>query len=194
MDPAKDNASSEEAAPIGAGGIRFGPKPALVLFLLLFGSAVLALGTRRFPGLLPPALEVIVPGLFLLFLLCFALYRIVLVRAGKYPASKALFQIGAAVLFLTLLLPASKSRYDAPIEELEVLLTDDNPRVRAITAEVIGYRASGEKHAPLLVKALADPDPRVREQAHHSLVRLAGQDLGSGQSESERRAWENRFP
>ncbi len=194
MDPARGNASSEDVAQVGAGGIRFGPKPALVLYLLLFGSAALALGTRRFPGLLPPTLAVIVPGLFLLFLVCFAVYRLVLVRAKKYPASKAFFQIGAAVLFLTLLLPAAETRYDAPIEDLEVLLTDDNPRVRALTAEVIGYRAGGEKHASLLVKALADPDPRVREQAHHSLVRLAGQDLGSGASESERKAWESRFP
>ena len=194
MDPAKGNVSSEGVSPVDARPVRFGQVPALILFLLLFGSAVVALGSRRFPGLLPAPLEVIAPTLFLLFLVGFAVYRLVLVRARKYPASKAFFQIGAAALFLTLLLPAAKSRYEGPIEDLEVLLTDDKPMIRALTAEVIGYRADGEKHASLLVKALADPDPRVREQAHHSLVRLAGQDLGSGESVAERKAWESRFP
>lgn len=194
MNSVNDNVSSQEEAQVEAAGIRFGPTLAVVLYLLLVSSALLALGTRRLPGALPPALEVVAPSLFLAFLVCFALYRLVLVRARKYPAPKAFFQIGAGVLFLTLLLPAAKSRYDAPADYLEVLLTDDNPRVRALTAEVIGYRADGAKHGSLLVKALSDPDPLVREEAHRSLVRLAGEDLGSGESEPERNAWESRFP
>jgi len=117
-----------------------------------------------------------------------------LVRAGKYPTSKAFFQIGAAVLFFTLLLPAAKSRYDLPLDDVEVLLTDDNPKVRALAAEVIGCRPEGSKHASQLVKALRDPDLQVRKQAHRSLVRLSGEDLGSGQNEAELKAWESRFP
>jgi hypothetical protein len=194
MNSANDNVSGQKEGQVEAAGIRFGPALAVVLYLLLFASALLALGTRRLPGALPPALEVVAPSLFFVFLVCFALYRLVLVRARKYPAPKAFFQVGAAVLFLTLLLPAAKSRYDAPADDLEVLLTDDNPRVRALTAEVVGYRADGAKHGSLLVKALGDPDARVREQAHRSLVRLAGEDLGSGESEADRKAWESRFP
>jgi len=189
-----DNVSSEEQAQVQVAGVRFGPVLALILYSLLLASAVVALGTRRFPGAMPPALGIIAPLLFLVFLVSFAAYRLVLVRARKYPASKALFQIGAAALFLPLLLPTAKSRYDAPVDDLEVLLTDDNPQVRAVTAEVIGYRADGVRYAPLLLKALKDPDAKVRDEAHHSLVRLAGEDLGPGQSEEERQAWEKRFP
>ncbi len=194
MHPGRDNVSSNGDAQVQAAARRFGPALAVVLYLLLLATAALALGTRRFPGVLPPGLEVIAPSLFLVFLVCFALYRFVLVRAKKYPASKAFFQIGMATLFLTLLLPAAKNRYDAPVDDLEVLLTDDNPRVRAMAAEVIGYRADGAKHAAFLVKALRDPETRVREQAHRSLVRLAGEDLGTGETEPERQAWERRFP
>ena len=189
-----DNVSSKERTQVQAAGVRYGPVLALILYSLLLASAVVALGTRRFPGMLPPAFGIIAPSLFLVFLVSFAAYRLVLVRVRKYPASKALFQIGAAALFLPLLLPAAKSRYDAPVDDLEVLLTDDNPRVRAVTAEVIGYRADGVTYAPLLLKVLQDPDARVREEAHRSLVRLAGEDLGPGQSEQERQAWERRFP
>jgi hypothetical protein len=189
-----DNVSSKKQAQVQAAGARFGPVLALILYSLLLASAVVALGTRRFPGVLPPALGIIAPSLFLLFLVSFAAYRLVLVRVKKYPASKALFQIGAAALFLPLLLPAAKSRYDAPVDDLEVLLMNGNPRVRAVTAEVMGYRTDGVRYAPLLVKVLSDPDARVRDEAHRSLVRLAGEDLGPGQSEQEREAWKRRFP
>ncbi len=194
MNSQENNVSSRNQPQLGAGGIRFGPALAAILYLLLVASAIVALGTRRFPGLFPPVLELIGPSLFLMFLICFAAYRLALVRARKYPTSKAFFQIGAAALFFTLLLPSAKSQYDPPLDDLEMLLTDDNPKVRALAAEVIGYRADGAKHASPLVKALRDPDVRVRKQAHRSLVRLSGEDLGSGQNEAELKAWESRFP
>lgn len=193
MNSPQDNLSSGNARQGQAGGFRFGPPLAAVLYLLLVASAAVALATRRFPGLFPLALELLGPFLFLMFLICFAVYRGALVRAGKYPTSKAFFQIGAAALFFTLLLPAAKRQYEPPPGDLDVLLTDDNPKVRAIAAEVIGYRADGAKRAPQLVKALRDPDPHVREEAHRSLVRLAGEDLGSGQTDAEIELWETRF-
>jgi hypothetical protein len=192
MQLGSDNVSGDGDVQVQAAR-RFGPTLAVILYLLLLTAAALALGTRRFPGVLPRSLEMIAPSLFLVFLVCFAVYRLVLVRAKKYPAAKALLQIGMAILFLTLLLPAAKNRYDAPVDDLEVLLRDDNPRVRAMAAEVIGYRADGAMHAAILIDALRDPDARVREQAHRSLVRLAAEDLGPGETEPERQAWERRF-
>src|SRR5262249_19068223 len=136
-----DNVSSKERAQVQAAGVRYGPVLALILYSLLLGSAVVALGTRRFPGMLPPAFGIIAPSLFLVFLVAFVAYGLFLAGVKKSPASKAFFQIGAAAFSLPLLFPAEKSRYDAPVDDLEVLLTDDNPRVGVVTAEVIGYRA-----------------------------------------------------
>jgi len=67
----------------------------------------------------------------------FAAYRLGTVRARRYPASKAFFQVGAGVLFFTLLLPHAKTLYEAsPGGGLEILLEDSNPHVRAIAAEM----------------------------------------------------------
>lgn len=193
MDRNADNVSSGRATQVEVAGIPLGPALAGGLYLLLVASAILALGARRFPGLLPEKLEIVAPTLFLVFLICFALYRLAVVRAKRYPAFKAFFQIGAAVLFFTLLLPGAKNRYDGPVDEVEMLLSDGNPRVRALAAEVVRYRAEGLKYGPLLVRALRDDDPRVRQEAHRSLVILAGQDLGGPDDEQAVKAWEKRF-
>lgn len=188
-----DNVSSKRRTQVEVAGIPFGPALAAALYLLLVGSAVLALGARRFPGLLPEKLEIAAPTLFLVFLVCFALYRLALVRAKKYPAFKAFYQIGAAILFFTLLLPRAKNRYDIPVDELEMLLSDGNPQVRALAAEVVRHRPEGSKYGALLVRALRDADPHVRQEAHRSLVQLSGKDLGGPEDEAAVQAWERRF-
>src|SRR5215472_2595452 len=101
-----DNVSSKERAQVQAAGVRYGPVLALILYSLLLASAVVALGTRRFPGMLPPAFGIIAPSLFLVFLVSFAAYRLVLARGKKSPPPKALSQIGAAPLSLPLFYPA----------------------------------------------------------------------------------------
>ena len=175
-------------------GLRLGPSLAGVLYLLLAGSAVLALWVKRFPGEVPGLLEKVAPWVFLLFVVVFAIYRLVLVRARRYPTSKAFFQIGAAALFFTLLLPQARTAYRAPPEEgLELLLLEDaNPHVRALAAEVARHRSDRTRYAPLLVRALEDPDPEVRAQAHRSLVEMTGEDLGAPPGAIE--AWRRRYP
>src|SRR5712692_6928099 len=130
MKRSDDNVSSRGAAQVQVAGIPFGPALATALYLLLVGSAALVLGARRFPGLLPEKLEIAAPTVFLIFLVCFALYRLALVRLKRYPAFKAFFQIGAGILFFTLLLPKAKTRYDVPVDEIEMLLSDGNSHVR----------------------------------------------------------------
>ena len=193
MTAQQNNVSSTDPPQAAPEGFRLGPVLAATLYLLLVASAAVALGTRRFPGVLPKALELIGPALFFMFLVCFTLYRWALVRAKRYPAPKAFFQVGAAALFFTLLLPAAKKEYEPREDEIEMLLSDNNPKVRALAAEVIGHRPDGAKYGRQLVKALTDPDPRVRERAHQSLVRLAGEDLGPGGTQAEIEAWSNRF-
>ncbi|MGA9520802.1 MAG: HEAT repeat domain-containing protein [Myxococcaceae bacterium] len=179
--------------PPRLGGIPAGPALAGLLYVLLVGSAVLALWVREFPGAVPVALAKAAPWVFLAFILVFALYRFGLVREGKYPASKAFFQVGSALIFFMLLLPGSRVRYGEHRDPLTDLMLDANPRVRALAAEVAGYRPDGEKYGAELVKALRDPDPKVREEAHASLVRLTGQDLGRPDDPQALKAWGERF-
>lgn len=175
------------------GGIQAGPALAGVLYALLVGSAALALWVREFPGILPRGLEAAAPYVFLLFIGCFAAYRLVLVRARKYPAFKAFFQIAAAILFFMLLLPSSRMPRREPVDDVEEMLADWNPKVRALAAEVAGYRSDAGRYAQQLVRALEDPDARVREKAHAALVRIAGKDLGSPEDEAALKAWQERF-
>ncbi len=182
-----------QGEPPRLGGIRYGPALAGTLYLLLVVSAALALWARRTPSGLPTGLGLAAPWLFLAFVLAFAVYRLGLVRAGRYPAFKAFFQVGAAVLFFTLLLPGAQSRY-VPESDLQGLLNDSNPRVRALAAEVIRHRPEGKQHAAALVRSLQDPDGEVRKQAHLSLVALTGQDLGAPGDPNAMKAWRERYP
>lgn len=176
-------------------GIQAGPVLAGVLYVLLVGSAALALWVREFPGALPPRLEQAAPWVFLAFLVCFAVYRLVLVRARKYSAFKAFFQIGAAAIFFMLLLPGARSPYmEESDDDLSVLIQDANPTVRAVAVELARHRPNAEAYGSLLVRALSDPDPKVRTQAHRSLVAITGENLGGPDQEGARQAWEKRFP
>jgi hypothetical protein len=123
----------------------------------------------------------------------FAAYRLAVVRARKYPAVKAFFQIGAAALFFTLLLPSARGRFRAPGDDLGELLRDPNPKVRALAAEVVRHRPDAQKYGSVLVQSLEDPDSRVRDEAHRSLVQIAGTDLGGPDDGGAVKAWGDRF-
>jgi len=169
----------------------------VALYTLLVGSFGLAIWTRRFPNALPWPLEQASPWLFLAFVVVFAFYRLGLVRAQKYPASKAFFQIGAGVLLFTLLLSGLHDM-SLPnlgsLDDVEVLLRDPNPRVRALAAELARHREGGARYAKALVHSLEDPDPKVRDQAHQSLIGLTGQDLGAPATPGGMKAWKERYP
>ncbi len=185
--------SVNESVP-HVGRFRVGRALTLALYAVLVSSAALALWVRQFPGRIDGRVEAFAPWVFLAFAVGFAVYRLALVRAGKYPAAKALFQIGVAVLFFMLLLPWSKGRYDVPADPLLALMSDPNPQVRALAAEVARHRPDGEKYASRLVEALQDPDANVRRQAHESLVRLTGRDLGAPGEVGALEAWRARYP
>ncbi|MFZ5471886.1 MAG: HEAT repeat domain-containing protein [Myxococcota bacterium] len=175
------------------GSVRAGPAVAAVLYALLVGSAVLALWVRNFPGKVPAHLEAAAPWVFLVFIICFALYRWSLMRAKKYPAAKAFFQVGVAVLFFMLLLPQGRPSGEAAGDEVEALLSSTTPQVRALAAEVARYRPDGRKYGKALVKALEDREPRVRQEAHRSLVALAGEDVGGPDDEGAIEKWSEKF-
>lgn len=175
------------------GGVRLGPTIAGALYLLLVGSAAFALWVREFPGRLPVQLSRAAPWVFLVFVVCFAVYRLVLMRAAKYPAFKGFFQIGAALLFFMLLLPKAQHRFDNPQSELAGYLNDGDARVRRLAAEVARHRPEGKHLTSSLVTALDDPDDGVRAEAHRSLVAITGEDLGDPGQAGAVAAWGAKY-
>jgi len=186
-------AGSQVPAP-SVGGLPLGPGLGVALYVLLVASAGLAFFGRSFPGRLPVAVERVTPFVFLVFVGCFAVYRFGLASVRKYPAGKAFFQVGLAVVVFLLLLPSSRAPYVPAGTALGQALADPNPRIRALAAEVARYRPEGRDYVPALVQALSDPDPTVRAQAHASLVRLTGVDLGSPDVPGAVDAWRRRYP
>jgi hypothetical protein len=197
----RDSQYSGQADPQGDtppqfGGVRLGKTLTGALYFLLVVSAGLALFARRYPGGLPSGIDRVAPILFLVFLAAFAFYRVGLMRARKYPVVKGFFQIGAGLLFFMLLLPHAELHdraVSAPLG-LAAALSDRNARVRELAAELARYRPGGARYAHQLATALEDPDPRVREQAHASLVSLTGVDLGAPSNPDAVKAWRDRYP
>jgi hypothetical protein len=181
-------------APLLA-GIRLGPGPGLVLYVLLVGAAGLAFFGKEFPGRLPGVVERVTPFVFGAFVALFASYRFALVRSRKYPSFKAFYQVGLAVVVFLLLLPSARASYGPlPRPGLGMDLADNNARVRALAAEVVRHRPDAARYAPALVTALEDEDPDVRLEAHRSLVQIAGVDLGSPDDVGAIKRWRQRFP
>jgi len=164
-----------------------------VLFGLLLATAALTLlgvpGMQRAvaAGRWPPITLAAAPALLALFVVGFAAYRIVLVRAGRYPAGKALVQIAVMAVLLgvvagmTIVPGEAGSPGEGPVVLLRPLRSAD-PEVRAMAAELVRHRprevALG--FVPRLVDLLEDHSPEVRRQARLSLAALAGEDLGEG--------------
>lgn len=170
--------------------MRVRPLWSVVLYVLLVASAGLALWVQRAGG--PAPLAAAAPWLFLTFAVGFAVYRLALVVAKRYPAFKAFSQIFIAALFFVVLLFPSLEAARAPAPSLPVLLRDGDARVRALAAEVAGFR--GEQGAvPRLLELLDDASPTVRDAAHGALVRLNGVDLGPADDAAARKAWRERL-
>ena len=163
------------------------------LYVLLVASALLTLwaggeiGGRE----LPPRAAAAAPVLFAIFFVVFAVYRLALVRAKKYPAATGLFQIGLGALVWVLLLPGSRHRIERdPGDDVQVLMRSSDARVRALAAEVAGARGAASRYASDLVELLDDTEPGVRRAAHAALVRLSGTDVSPGQEGSDaQRKW-----
>jgi hypothetical protein len=166
-------------------GVRVRPAWSIALYVLLVSAAALALFAQRSPTV-SPAIAAAAPWVFLSFVLGFTVYRVALVAARRYSPFKAFVQVFIAAIFFALLLaPKARVKGGGP----EALLRDRDPRVRAVAAEVLGWRGAGE-HARALVPLLEDADPEVRAAVRAALVKLnAGVDLGDS-----RAAWEARFP
>jgi hypothetical protein len=171
-----------------------------ILFVLLLGAAAVALlGLPRAWGG-ATWLRILPLALLGLFIAGYAAYRLALVRAGRYPAGKALVQLGAMLLALGVIggITLDRPRPVEPGEDLTSALRSWDPQVRVLAAELARYRPreQGLHQVGALVELLTDPEPGVRAQAHATLVALAGTDLGEGPASVERwqRFWRPQGP
>ncbi len=171
-------------------GVRVKPLWSMVLYGLLVVSAGVALYAQRAHDV-DPTFALAAPWLFLVFALGFSIYRLAIVAAGRYSPFKAFIQIFLAVLFFLLLLFPSVRQ---PVVQGGVLLAHGDARVRAVSAEVVGWRQELAQ-ASTLVSMLVDPSADVRAAAHDALVKLnGGVDLGAADDAAARKAWGARFP
>lgn len=187
-----DDRPSKGRVPVIA-GIPVGPALTGILYVLLvLAAGVALLGHRLGEGAAGGTLVRLAPWLFLAFLVCFAGYRLILVRARKYPVFKAFFQIAVGTAVFALLMPRAQ-KIKPPTDPMMVLLRDEDPHVRALASEVVGFRGDA-RYGKELVHRLQDGAVEVREKAHESLVKLNGTDLGDPENDGAVEAWRERYP
>lgn len=200
-------------SPAATGDGRGARVPALaralrwILPALLLASAVLTLAglpelqRAVAAGHWPRAALALPPALLTLFILGYAVYRFTLVRAGRYPAGKALVQLALMVLVVAVVGGIALERgqppgASAPVDLARALSSGDAD-VRAMAAELARHRPREvvEPLVPRLVELAADPAPEVRRQARASLAALAGADAGGDGPDAPARwraYWEER--
>jgi HEAT repeat protein len=196
-------------AEVGAGRTARTPRAVKaarwILFVLLLVSAGVTLfGVPELQhaiaqGRWPPVALAVPAGLLALFAVGYAAYRLALVRAGRYPAGKALVRIvlmaaavGAAAGIV--LIPPEAGGPGESAVELSRPLRSSDPDVRALAAELVRHRSrrQADTYAERLVELLDDPSPEVRRQARLSLVSLAGRDVGGSGPDAAQR-WRAHF-
>lgn len=166
-------------------GLGFVPLLRIALYALLVASALFTFWAGGDIGghALPRWTQIAAPAIFAVFLVVFSVYRLLLVRAKKYPAATGLFQIGLGALIWVLLLPGARQKIvpAAMPDDVIALLSSPDVRVRALAAEVAGYRSEGAAYTAALIDRLADADAHVRDRARSSLVRILGTDPAPGE-------------
>ena len=135
----------------------------------------------------------LIPVLLLVFFIGgYATYRFTLVRAGHYPAGKALVRVAMLVLLTVAIagiaLDRPAPRQPAPGLDLAAPLASAEPLLRAVASELVRHRPRAEAlgHVPRLIALLGDESPLVRREAHATLVALAGLDVGEGSGAADR--------
>lgn len=180
-----------------AGGWALFALLAVSVVVTLFGLPEMRRAVAQ--GRWPPATLAIPAGLLGIFAVGYAAYRIALVRAGRYPAGRALVRIAlvAAVVGAaagTVLVPPEAVPGDAAVDLARPLRSSD-PEARALAAELVRFRPrrQGLTYAGRLVELLDDGSPEVRRQARLSLVALAGgKDVG-GRGPDAAARWREHF-
>ena len=174
------------------GASRDGRIVRLVLFamLMLNAAAAFLFGDRIWQswreGNIPDWVPLLLPGTFTAFVAVFTVDRWLMVRRHRYPLSRALFQVGFALVFLTLLLPQQASE----LKQLKAtetgsrgpaleLLSHSDASVRAAACGLLLGRYPPEVYVKVQELAHADTAPEVRTQCTQALARLHQAAQGS---------------
>jgi hypothetical protein len=180
--------SRDDAVPGAVPYLRW----SLFAILLVASSAALIGLPRADAGGWSNWLRLIPVLLLVLFIGGYATYRFTLVRAGHYPAGKALVRVATLVLLTVAIAGIALERPETkppPAElDLAVPLESPEPMLRAVASEVVRHRPRAEAlgHVPRLIALLDDESSMVRREAHRSLVTLAGHDVGDGAGAADR--------
>jgi hypothetical protein len=151
-----------------------------------------------------PRAALAIPLTFLgLFIVGYAVYRYALVRAGRYPAGKALVRVALMAVILGVIAGIvldwrRTPGGDHPVDLGRGLRSSD-PDVRAMAAELVRHRPPdvARAHVDGVIRLLGDASPEVRQQARATLVALAGTDVGGSGADAAARWqawWRERAP
>ena len=192
--PSAPNGASRPWIPASARVLRWALAVLLAICAALTVAWLPELRSEVLAGRWPRGVLAVPPALLALFICGYAAYRLMLVRAGRYPAGKALAQLGLMLLALGVVTGVALDVRAPPVRGNPLLraLRSGDAEVRAMAAELARHRPPevARTLAPRLAELLGDPDPQVRREAHLSLVALAGEDLGDGPEAAARwRAW-----
>lgn len=134
-------------------------------------------------GELPLWAPLLAPATFVAFMIVFFADRWIAVQQGHYPASRAMFQVGFAVLFFTLLLP--QHVLEAPVKDVPadthavnlepslVLMRHPDEEVRLAACTLVHGQISHEVLNSVTDVAHNDSVERVREACAAALSRVS---------------------
>lgn len=156
----------------------------IVVYALLVVSAVAsfvlddALWEAARRGSVPVWMVMLAPIAFTVFAALFALDRWFQVKRNGYPFAKAAFQVGLAVIFVSLLWPQQAAEMRATRmaargeEPLTRLLRHGDADVRAMACELAGLRRQASLAEPIRELAAGERAPNVRERCAKALELL----------------------
>lgn len=163
------------------------PSPAAKPIRVLLGVALVVsalvslfgyeeIQVRVMARVLAPEWRLVPAAVFSVTLVIYAIDRILLVRAGRFPPGKAFFQVALGLALLTFLLPGGLRDYEtgriqaSAQDDVQALMHHSDARVRAVAAELAGRRESPAYQGEL-TRLLQDSDEKVRAAARVALER-----------------------
>jgi len=155
---------------------------ALYVMLLASAAAAVLMGERLWQAAraeqLPAWAPLIAPSAFTAFVLIYGVDRWLLVRRGRFPPARALFQFAVAMAFLTFLWPDQLSQWRAVRGDQSVtdpvitLLGHRDDQVRAAACELLGWREQRDALSFVQKHAQTDRSTFVRQACEKALTRL----------------------